>query len=367
MEILLVEPEKSREYYTKYPPLGLLKISAYHKLKGDTVYFAQGYNGYGLNPKKIYITSLFTYSWKPVHRAIRYYKEIYPKSEILVGGIYASLCPDHLRETFGDSIHIHQGLLDEVEDILPDYSLIPNWKASLVYSSRGCIRKCKFCAVKTIEPNFYAKKSIKHLIYPGHKEIIFWDNNILASPYWKEIFQELIELNYKADFNQGLDARLITEEIAVWLKKLKIERIRLAYDTISVKDSLKKAIETLTMVGFKARDIVVYCLFNNPYDPNDTPENFLNRLIDLASWGVFGYPMRFEPLEPRDKGTFISPNWTRDRIEMIRNMRGFLGCQGKIPPHERVLNKFLNAKTFEEAFAYDKKNCIVQSQSLFNL
>jgi len=54
-------------------------------------------------------------------------------------------------------------------------------------------------------------KSIKHLIYPEYKKIIFWDNNILASPYWENIFQELEELKLEVDFNQGLDARLLNE------------------------------------------------------------------------------------------------------------------------------------------------------------
>jgi radical SAM superfamily enzyme YgiQ (UPF0313 family) len=149
--ILLVEPA----YYTKYPPLGLLKIAAYHKLQGDQVRLVRGNHLPGLfdsssfYPDRIYITSLFTYAWREVHSAIDFYKKQYPRAEITVGGIYASLCPDHIRDSFPD-IDVHQGLLHEVEDLLPDYSLVPDWDTSLIFSSRGCIRKCPFCAVRQI-------------------------------------------------------------------------------------------------------------------------------------------------------------------------------------------------------------------------
>jgi len=136
-----------------------------------------------------------------------------------VGGVYATLCPEHLREIFKNRIEIHQGLVSEVEDELPDYSLVPEWKASILFSSRGCIRRCPFCSVPQIEPEFKAKRSIRHLIYPGHKKVIFWDNNILASRYWRNIFNELEELDLEVDFNQGLDARLLTEEVALRIKR----------------------------------------------------------------------------------------------------------------------------------------------------
>jgi len=191
----------------------------------------------GFDPDVIYITSLFTYAWKPVHEVIRYYSDKYKKARVIVGGIYATLCPDHLFETFKDRIEIYKGVVAEVEDLLPDYSLAPDWKASILFSSRGCIRNCPFCSVPVLEPEFKAKKSIRNLIYPGHKKVIFWDNNFLASPYWKDILEEVEEMKLKVDFNQGLDARLFTGETAGRLKKLKIPIIRLAYDTTRIPEN----------------------------------------------------------------------------------------------------------------------------------
>lgn len=347
MKILLVEPQKSKKYHTPYPPLGLLKLATYHKQKKNKVRFVQGFSDDGFKPHTIYITSLFTYAYEPVHDVIRYYSQRYKKARIIVGGIYATLCPDYLKDTFGNRIEIHKGLVPEAENILPDYSLVPEWNASILFSSRGCIRKCHFCSVPVLEPKFKAKKSIKRLIYPGHKKVILWDNNILASPYWRDIFDEFEEMNLEVDFNQGLDARLITEEVASRLKRLKLSLLRLAYDSNQIRTSLKKAINLLKSVGFKGRRILVYCLHNTKYD---TPEDFHKRIKDILEWGVVAYPMRYEPLEPRPKNTYVSPYWIAEQLEMIAKARRVIGYGGAFPPYEGLKKKILGAKNFEKAF-----------------
>jgi hypothetical protein len=346
LRVLLVEPQKSRKYHTPYPPLGLLKLGAYHQERGDFVRLVNGISEDGFEPDIIYITSLFTYAWEPVHEIIRFYGNKYKKAMVIVGGVYASLCQNHLREAFGNRIEIYEGIIPELDDLLPAYWLIPEWKSSILFSSRGCIRRCPFCSVSQLEPEFEAKKSVKHLIYPGHKKVILWDNNILASPYWQNIFDELEDSGLEIDFNQGLDARLLTEETALRLRRLRIPVVRLAYDSKGIKKSLKKAIGILKDVGIDGRRIVVYCL----YDYLDTPEDFLERVKDLITWGVVAYPMRYQPLEPCIKDSYISPNWTEDELEMIAKARRVIGYGGAFPPHDGLRKKFSNARTFEKAF-----------------
>jgi hypothetical protein len=343
MHILLVEPA----YYTQYPSLGLLKLASYHKLQGDTVELVRGYQPSCKTPGRVYVTSLFTYAWQPVHEAIRFYSTKYRKARITVGGIYASLCCNHLKQTFGDKIEIREGLVPEIEELLPDYSLVPEWKASILFSSRGCIRKCPFCSVPRLEPKFEAKKSIKHLIYPGHKKVILWDNNILASPHWQNIFDELEDSGLEIDFNQGLDARLLTEETASRLRRLKIPIVRLAYDTKGIKEALKKTISLLKDVGIDGRRIIVYCL----YGYLDTPEDFVGRIRDLVTWGVVAYPMRYQPLEPCTKDSYIPASWTEDKLEMIAKARRVIGYGGAFPPHDGLREKLINATSFEQAFS----------------
>jgi hypothetical protein len=102
MKILLVEPD----YYTRYPPLGLLKLAAYHRDKGDEIKLVRGCVYPTLKPDRIYVTSLFTWTWKPVWQAVAFYKKMFPQSEVWLGGLYASLMPDHAKESGADYIHI---------------------------------------------------------------------------------------------------------------------------------------------------------------------------------------------------------------------------------------------------------------------
>jgi len=347
LRVLLAEPHKSRKYHTPYPPLGSLKLASYHRQRGDLVRLVNGVSGNGFRPDIIYITSLFTYAWEPVHEVIRYYSAEYKNARVIVGGIYASLCTEHLRKAFGSRVEIVKGLVPEIENLLPDYSLVPEWDASILFSSRGCIRKCKFCSVPQLEPKFEAKNSIKHLIYPGHRRVILWDNNILASPYWQNIFGELEQSGLEVDFNQGLDARLFTEETAIRIKRMKVPIVRLAYDSKGIKVPLKRAIGLLQDVGVTGRRIIVYCL----YGFLDTPLDFLERVTNLINWGVVAYPMRYQPLEPCIKNSYVSPNWQPEQLEMVARARRVIGYGGAFPPYEGLRNKLLDASSFNEAFS----------------
>src|SRR6266851_5782449 len=163
MHVLLVDPD----FYTRYPPLGLLKLSSFHKFKGDTVELVRGETLPQRRPDVIYVTSLFTYAWRAVHKAVRHYKRLFPDVRISLGGIYASLLPDHAATSGVD--FVHRGLMDEAEGFMPDYDLVPQWDGSIMFASRGCIRRCGFCSVPKLEGRPSALKySIKHLIYPGH-------------------------------------------------------------------------------------------------------------------------------------------------------------------------------------------------------
>jgi len=341
MNVLLVEPD----YYTRFPPLGLLKLATYHRMKGDNVRLVRGQKQLEIRVDRIYVTSLFTYAWKPVHEAVKYYKRLYPSTDLWLGGIYASLMPEHAKLSGAD--HIYEGLFAEAENLMPAYDLVPEWDGSIIFSSRGCIRRCGFCAVPKLEgkPNGL-KYSIKHLIYPGHTKVILWDNNILANPNWKAIFDELIELGLKVDFNQGLDARLISERSAEKLSQMKLQFVRLAYDTQKVGSSVKRAIELLYQHGIRKKKIIVYTLFNF----EDDPEDFFQRVRDILNWGAACYPMRFEPLDSLEKNQHVGPNWTSQQLDMVQRARRVLGFSGAFPPYKALVRKFNKANCFNKAF-----------------
>lgn len=354
MRILEVEPS----YYSKYPPLGLLKLGKMEERHWNDVTLVNGAHKVDFKPSIIYITSLFTYSWKPVHEAIEFYHNEFPDVPIIVGGIYATLMPQNIKKSF-PFVKIHLGLHPEAENLLPAYHLLKqvdkwkNWDRSIVFTSRGCIRKCQFCVVPKIEGGMRDEKpSILDLMHPGHNKVTIWDNNFLASPYAKSMLKELIEHGIEADFNQGLDARLMDEETAGLLADVKSKTIHMAYDWPWEGPYIQKAINLLGDAGYKKKNLIFYMLHNfwdEEHKKGDTPEDFLLRLKNLMSWGASVYPMRFIPLDSLTRTGYVSPLWTAEQLEMIADARRVLGFAGTWVPYRALADKFIYSDTFEQA------------------
>ena len=206
--VLLIEPD----YKSIYPPLGLMKISTWHKKRGNKVDFARGNVLYKKKYNAIYITTLFTYHANEVIETINFYRNYYPSAKLRVGGIFASLMPDYIKSRTGITPHV--GLLNSVEKCVPDYSLFPNLKYSLTFTTRGCLRKCQYCAVRTHEPRFFTRDEWEKDIDLKKDRIVFWDNNWFFSPNFLKDIEKLKKFNKPFDFNQGLDARLFNVEKA---------------------------------------------------------------------------------------------------------------------------------------------------------
>jgi len=320
------------------------------KEKGDQIFFHHGLKPASEVPSSIYITSLFTYAWRPVHEAVKYYRSLYPKANITVGGIYATLMPEHASLSNANSIH--KGLYPEAELCRPDYSLVPDCRSSVLFTTRGCIRNCPFCAVPRLEGSVsVCPGGIQGMLNENHKNIILWDNNILGFPNWRNIIEELKKLRVQIDFNQGLDPRLIDDDIAEELSGLNIQPIRMAYDNLGETKAIRTAITALNEAGFSRRRMIVYTLYNF----TDTPKDFLERVRSLLSWGVVSYPMRYEPLNSLTKNKYISPHWTSPQLELVAKARRVLGAGGAFPPYTGLVNKFRDALSFEEAFSLRPK------------
>jgi hypothetical protein len=348
--VLLVEPK----YYTKYPPLGLLKLSAYHNRIGDTTELVRGTtDSVAEEPDIIYVTSLFTWAWKPVWEAVRHYSKLFPKAQLWLGGLYASLMPEHAALSGVNPKCIFKGIFTEAENLCPDYSLVPEWNkkagASVIFSSRGCVRSCTFCAVPRIEGGLNAEKhSIKDLIWPEHRRVILFDNNFLASSGWEEVLDEINELDLRIDFNQGLDARLISQKVAKKISRLKIDRfVRLSYDYLGMGPYVEKAIKLLKSEGIDGRNILVYALYNF----TDNPQDLFNRIKNTLSWGAVSYPMRYQPINALTKNIYVSSSWDLNRLNAVQTARRVIGSGGAFPPYEGMLKvKVERCSTFDEAF-----------------
>jgi len=192
-----------------------------------------------------------------------------------------------------------------------------------------------------------ARKGISSFIHSKFTRVTLWDNNILASPHLDKILDQLVESGKEVDFNQGLDARLITEEVAKKLGKIKMRYIRLAYDQTVNKTAVNRAIGFLKEMGVNGKNIIIYVLYNF----QDTPDDFLGRIRDLVSWGVVAYPMRYEPIDSLSKNSYIADGWTMEDLELIAKARRVIGYAGAWPPTDGLKYKFLNNWGFQRVFS----------------
>lgn len=215
MKVLLVEPN----YKNKYPPMGLMKISTYHKLLGDEVHFVKGFDE--LVDKevwdRIYVTTLFTFDFDLDVKTINHYKLLVNNTnDLYVGGIMASLMPEKIvTETGIDRSHILTGLFTDtsvvgddndinVDELPLDYDILEqtNYKYPagdnyFAYTTRGCPNHCSFCAVPILEPNFHITNNIIDQIrtidekYGPKQHLLLLDNNVLNTSDLKNLVDDL--------------------------------------------------------------------------------------------------------------------------------------------------------------------------------
>lgn len=223
MNILLVEPD----YKNKYPPMGLMKISTYHKTRDDSVWFFKGKipdaQWKRLNIDRVYITTLFTFYYqKSVETIIYYCKRIAPNN-IYVGGIMATLMTSRLsKDISGCNILTGQltdasvlGFEDHTNiDMLPlDYSILdeiaydyPAGDNYISYTTRGCPNHCSFCAVPILEPNYQFTNNIRAQLqnvnqqFGEKRNLLLLDNNIFNLSV--DELQELVTDLQAAGFTQ---------------------------------------------------------------------------------------------------------------------------------------------------------------------
>lgn len=433
-KILLVEPN----YKNKYPPIGLMKISTYYKNKGDFVEFHKG-----LLPKneaekfdKVLITTLFTFDFEMCVQTVRYYIAIVGSESVFVGGIASTIMPEKFRQEIpeinllegqmissnilGYTDDINVDILELDYDILWDVSYeYPASDSYFIYTTRGCPRKCSFCAVKTLEPEFYDCNNIKYQIervneqYGIKKNLLIMDNNILYSDNFEKSMDILVDMgfgvgNNKAkknnnmkfyirslkkrledgrkyqnvlfrikkafrelkytriskddkekldeitgeienddferiiiekaeyiidfygrynfhkitryvDFNQGLDARLFTDQLAEIMARVAVKPCRIAFDNINTRKDYIGAMESAIRYGIK--HFSNYLLYN--YD--EKPEDLWERLrinVELCkkhskeNISLFSFPMKYASIEHTDR-KYVGQYWNKKYLRAM--------------------------------------------------
>lgn len=294
MKVLLTDFDISNRR-RPFPNLALMKLSAYHKVRGDEVFL----NFPLCQPDITYASCVF--SW---------HKPSLIEPSVITGG---------------SGIDLDGWLPNEIEHIMPDYSLYPNIDFSMGFTSRGCIRNCPFCLVRRKEGYIKAWASIREFLNPLFKRLLLLDNNLFASENCEDTLNDLIKLQVGTDFNQGLDIRLLTDKLVDYLKRIKAKIYRFAFDDIAYEKQVRQGIELLLKAGISPRKLAFYVLVGFRND-----ETVIDRMKLLASYGVDVYPMIYkgqDGIEPTVKSKWdgtIFWHGSRD------NIRKFLRVVGRL-------------------------------------
>jgi hypothetical protein len=377
--ILLIEPG----YKNKYPPLGLMKLAAYHGPFGkrDNITFVKGDTDRSVlsrNWDRIYVTTLFSFEWREISKSIDFAVQAAQgnTSKVFVGGIAASLMhPAFLEEKRWFGVRFIKGLLGgppalalqlddfegelysddmhgtPIEDLVPDYSILdqiqyryPVHDAYFAYASRGCVRKCHFCGVPKLEGAQRDAQPITHVVqgvaerHGPKKDLLLMDNNVVASANYRNIIAEIRDLGFergakfqrpgmrvaaarRVDFNQGVDARILCKD-RMYLEEMAtiaIRPLRIAFDHIGARKPYEQAIRFSYEVGL--HDLSNYMLYNF----KDTPEDLYQRMrlnIDLneeLNIRIFSFPMRYQPTDMKDR-SFVGDHWKRYKLRSMQTI-----------------------------------------------
>ena len=259
-----------------FPNLSLMKISAYHKTKGDEVEWWWGWGQYD----RVYKSKVFDETYSPD------LPDPVNAKEIIKGGTGYGL---------------DNKLPDEIEHMYPDYSLYPELTKDTAYGflTRGCPNNCPFCIVCSKEGRCRHKVADLREWWNGQKNIVLCDPNLLACRDHMDLLGQLADSRAWVDMNQGVDARMITEANIEALNRVKIKTIHFAWDLMDRSDQILKGLNMYLEQG-KIKDYrrrLVYVLTNY----NTSMEENLYRIYTLRDMGYDPFVMVYDkPNAPRE-------------------------------------------------------------------
>jgi hypothetical protein len=298
MRIGLIDVDRlnNRKGKKPYPNLAMMKISAYHKHQGDAVEWYDGFSSYD----KVYMSKVFNFTSD--------YPYCIQSDEIIKGGT---------------GYDITAKLPTEIERFAPDYDLYEVPKDTAYgFLTRGCPNKCKWCVVPKKEGKIAPYMDIEEIATEGRNKIILMDNNVLASDYGLQQIEKIIRLGLKVDFNQALDARLVTPEIGALLARVKwIKRIRFGCDTQKQIEECERAISYIDKAGYKG-EYFFYCILMDDFE-----ESFSRVQYWKERGGRFiphCQPYR-DPVNPQKS----VPEWQKYLSQWVDKKQTYISCEFK--------------------------------------
>lgn len=256
----------------KFPNLPLMKISAWHKSKGDSVEFAVPLAEYD----RVYVSRVFGDEYS------KFEDFCFNTKEIVYGGTGFAITIENGREVYTKTKDTN--LPYKIEHIYPDYSLYPTLTKNTAYGflTRGCPNDCGFCIVSKKEGRVSKKAADLSEFWRGQSHIKLLDANLLACKDKIDLLNQLAKSGAKVDFTQGLDARFITDEVADLLAGIKIDKAHFAFDFIKNERAIIKGLQIFQQkCTVRSREAIVYMLTN--YDTTIKDDLYrVNAIRDLG-------------------------------------------------------------------------------------
>ena len=249
-----------------WPNLCLMKLSAYHKARGDHVEWWRPDGYYD----RVYKSRVFT--------------DTYSKDTITVTNADEVICG-------GTGYGLGPNLPDAVEHTYPDYSIYPQFSGiAYGFLSRGCPRNCGFCLVSDKEGRRSIQVADLAEFWNGQKEIKLLDANLLACPDHEKLILQLAESRAYVDFSQGLDIRLITPDNVALLNRVRTKAIHFAWDNpdIALTPDFRRFLELTAIKNVRKRKVYVLTNYGS------THEQDLYRVEILRGMGYDPYVMVYD-------------------------------------------------------------------------
>lgn len=268
-----------------FPNIPLMKISAWHKNRGDRVEWYEPFEGIREEYDKVYMSKVFSFTPD-------YEFPIYAK-EIEKGGSGYCISLKDGREIYDKTKD--QNLPEEIEHIFPDYSIYPELTKDTAYGflSRGCPRSCDFCIVSKKEGRCSYKVADLAEFWNGQKNIVLCDPNILACPDHPDLLRQLAESKATVEFNQGIDIRLLNEKNLELLRRIRLKSIHLAFDRWQDREIIEprlRAFANGTSYDRHNGSVMVYILVN--YDTTIAQDLYRIQLCRELNFSP--YPMIYD-------------------------------------------------------------------------
>lgn len=341
---LIVEPKVK----AIAPNIALMKWCRWCELNGHEYQYVRGQVDPKITPDAILMSCIFSYYSKVYEKTINYYLRRFPNAKITVGGVFPSLKPKWFDKWNG-AVTVHKGLCDEIENIAPKYDVdiqsedenpYPRDKIVL-YSSRGCPNKCRYCVAPKLEGSMKSFKSISNMLKLSKGEnpssVVLFDNNFTAHTHFNRIVDELIEFGLPVDIH-GLHVDSFTRHHAKRFAKLKwcaqgkngTPYLRFSFDKMRYAKNIHRALRYVVDENVKA-NFFCYMLYNWM----DIPDDFWKRIqiaqeiVDDVGESIFLFPQRYEPLNALERNQFIGKHWNENLLKGISGM--YTQLHGFIP------------------------------------